>query len=149
VRSILVRNIPARRCLKFPKTANDEELLDGVRKWVDLLSEDRFSKAFDLTAYDSYREWTPDLIRSVIAGYGVPHEPESREYGISKVSQTEGGPSPRWEVDRWQNAEPSSRIGFVRFDLPLDGEWSDLTATFEVVQINEHYVLILQDIHVC
>ena len=134
--------------LKFPKTASDEELLVGVRRWVDLLSEDRFSEAYNLTAHDSYHAWTPDLIRSVVAGYGMPHEPENHEYRISKISQTEGGPSPRWEVERWQDAQPGSRVGFIWFDLPLDGEWSDLTATFEIVQDDEHYVLVLQDIHV-
>ncbi|WP_152912503.1 hypothetical protein [Candidatus Rhodobacter oscarellae] len=134
--------------LTFPKTASNEELLDGVRKWVDLLSENRFSEAYNLTAHDSYYAWTPELIQSVVAGYGMPHEPGDHVYGISKISQTEGGPSPRWEVDRWQDAEPSSRIGFVSFDLPLDGEWSDLTATFEVMQVKEQFVLVLQDIHV-
>ncbi|KMW57419.1 hypothetical protein AIOL_002383 [Candidatus Rhodobacter oscarellae] len=36
----------------------------------------------------------------------------------------------------------------MSFDLPLDGEWSDLTATFEVMQVKEQFVLVLQDIHV-
>ena len=38
--------------LTFPETASDEELLDGVRKWIYLLSEDRFSEAYNLTAHD-------------------------------------------------------------------------------------------------
>lgn len=134
--------------LTFPKTASDEELLDGVRKWVDLLSEDKFSEAYNLTAHDSYYAWSPELIRSFIAGYGMRHEPGNHAYRISKISQTEGGASPRWVIDRWLDAEPSSRIGFVWFDLPLDGEWSDLTATFEVKQNKEHFVLVLQDIKV-
>ena len=35
--------------LSFPKTASDEHLLNGVKKWVELLAEDRFADAFDLT----------------------------------------------------------------------------------------------------
>ena len=134
--------------LTFPKEASDEELLDGVKKWVDLLAEARFSEAYNLTAHDSYYEWTPDLIRSVIAGYGMPHEQGDPEHRISKIVETEGGGAPDWWVDRWENAEPSNRLGFVSFYLPLDGEWSDLTATFEVLRNKDHLVLVLQDIHV-
>ena len=70
--------------LSFPTSATDEELLDGVKKWVELLSEERFSEAYELTAHASYNAWTPDLIRSVIAGYGMPHEPGHHEHKISK-----------------------------------------------------------------
>lgn len=134
--------------LTFPKTASDEDLLSGARKWVDLLAEARSADAFMLTAHDSYYSWTPDLIQSVIAGCGLPHELGNHKYRISKTSETKGGPSPRWEVDRWQEAEPSSRIGFVWIDLPVEGEWSDLTATFEVLQHDNHLVLVLNDIRV-
>lgn len=134
--------------LFFTKTASDLELLNGVRTWVDLLSEQRFPEAYNLTAHYNDYVWTPDLIRSVIAGYGAPHEPGNHEYRISKVSTAKDGPLPRMKVDRWQDAEPNCRKGFVHFDLPLDGEWSDLAATFEVVETNEKLVLVLQDIHV-
>ncbi len=132
----------------FPKTASDENLLEGVKKWVDLLAEDAFADAFNFTAHDSYYSWTSEQIRSVIAGYGHPHELGAHEYRISKISETRGGTSPRWEVDRWQDAKPSSRVGFISFGLPLDGEWSDLTATFEILQNQDHLVLVLNDIHV-
>ena len=134
--------------LTFPKTASDESLLIGVQKWVDLLGEERFLEAFKLTAHDSFYSWTPDLIRSVIAGYGLPHEPGDHEHRVSKISGTKGGASSRWQVDRWHDAEPSNRIGLVSIDLPLDGEWSDLTATFEILQLDNHLVLVLNEIHV-
>ncbi len=134
--------------LTFPQTASDAKLLDGVKMWVDMLAEERFSEAYQLTAHDSYHAWTPDLIRSVVAGYGSPHKPGEHEYRISKVSDTRGGSSPRWVVDRWKDAEPRHRVGFVSFDLPVDGEWSDLTATFEIVERHDQLVLVLQDIHV-
>lgn len=134
--------------MTFSKTASDQELLEGVKKWVSLLAEEKFLEAYELTAQDSYYEWTPQLMRSVIAGYGMRHEPGDHEYRISKISETQGGPSPRWEVERWQDAEPRSRIGSVSCDLPLDKEWSDLTATFEVVKNEDHLMLVLQEIHV-
>lgn len=133
--------------LTFPRTACDESFLTSVQKWVELLGEERFLDAFKLTAHDSYYSWTPDLIRSVIAGYGLPHEPGDHEYRVSKISETKNGVS-RWEVERWHDAEPSNRIGLVSINLPLDGEWSDLTATFEILQDNNYLILVLNEIHV-
>lgn len=134
--------------LSFPISASDEHLLKGVITWVDLLAEGRFGDAFNLTAHDSHYAWTPDLIRSVIAGYGLPHEPGEHEYRISRVSEVKESSTPRWEVDRWRDAEPNGRVGFITLCLPLDGEWSDLTATFEILQNDGRLVLVLDDIHV-
>lgn len=134
--------------LRFPLTASDEYLLNGVKKWVDLLAEGRFAHAFNLTAHDSYHSWTPELIRSVIAGYGLPHVAGEHEYRISRVTEANEGRTPCWEIDRWRDAEPNHRVGSISFRLPLDGEWSDLTATFEILQNDGRLVLVLNDIHV-
>ena len=136
------------RALSFPKTASDEHLLNGVKKWVELLAEDRFADAFDLTGHYRHCSWTPELIRSVIAGYGLPHETGEHVYRISKIPEAIDGRSPRWKVDRWRDAEPDNRVGFISMDRPLDGEWSDLTATFEIAQLRGRLVLVLNDIHV-
>lgn len=39
-------------------------------------------------------------------------------------------------------------MGHVWFDLPLDGVWSDLTATFDVCKEDGQLVLELVDVHV-
>jgi hypothetical protein len=39
-------------------------------------------------------------------------------------------------------------VGEVWFDLPLDGSWSDLTATFDLQERGGALVLVLQEIHV-
>lgn len=36
----------------------------------------------------------------------------------------------------------------IDFDLPLNGEWSDLTAQFEVVAVSNGWTLLLRDLHV-
>ena len=63
-----------------------------------------------------------------------------------------GGPRPRHEVDRWESprdlGDGRLAIGQVWFDLPLDGEWSDLTATFEIQRAVGGVQLVLNDIHV-
>ena len=62
------------------------------------------------------------------------------------MATASGGPSPCWEVDRFDGAD--GVVGSIRFDLPLDGEWSDLTATFDIVEEEGGLVLRLDDVHV-
>ncbi len=54
-----------------------------------------------------------------------------------------GGPVPRHEVDR-----DGADRGFIWFDLPLNGEWSDLTATFWFMPSDDGTVIALDDLHV-
>ena len=60
--------------------------------------------------------------------------------------------TPRHEVDRWESPRRreggEEALGEVWFDLPLDGEWSDLTATFEVRRGEAGMWLVLREIHV-
>lgn len=130
--------------LSFPLCATDEQLLLGIWQWVDKLAEQKFAEAFQLTAQDKYYDWSPELIRSVIEGYGHPHTPGERKYQVSKLLATKGGPPTRWHVDR----EIHYCFAQIFIDLPLDGEWSDLSATFEVVQHKHSLVLVLNEIRV-
>lgn len=41
-----------------------------------------------------------------------------------------------------------SIVGKVWYDLPLNGEWSDLTATFNILKSESHIVLELNEIHI-
>jgi hypothetical protein len=38
--------------------------------------------------------------------------------------------------------------GHVNFDLPLEGQWSDLTALFDLTRRPDGVRLILDDVHV-
>jgi hypothetical protein len=39
-------------------------------------------------------------------------------------------------------------LGNARYDLPFDGQWSDVTSTFEILGLAEGAVLALDDVHV-
>jgi hypothetical protein len=54
---------------------------------------------------------------------------------------------PCHEVDRYEKAADDA-FAEVWFDLPLNGECSDLTATFAVYPVGDELVLCLQEIHV-
>lgn len=134
----------------LPPLASDEEILSLVKCWAEALAREDFEGAYDMTAHDPYYEWTPGLIRKVIEGYGSP-EPHS--CGPHKVTslvevKTSASLTPRHEVDRFDSPNPDGAIGEVWFDLPLDGEWSDLTATFGLQPLGGRLVLVLNQIHV-
>jgi hypothetical protein len=49
---------------------------------------------------------------------------------------------------RW-SAPLQDGTGFqFDYDLPLNGEWSDLTAQFEFLRRSDGYAVVLHDIHV-
>jgi len=56
--------------------------------------------------------------------------------------------TPRHEVERFDSPTPAGDIGEVWFDLPLNGVWSDLTATFAIYPLEDKIVLALNQIHV-
>jgi hypothetical protein len=140
--------------ITLPANATDEEILDVVRKWASALARQDYEAAFAMTTHDPYYRWTPDLIKAVIQGYGLP-EPrwDGKIFQVTPIETAVGGPPPRHEVEYFEQPRPISEtgqmaVGEVWFDLPLNGEWSDLTATFEICRSNDCTVLILNEIHV-
>jgi hypothetical protein len=124
----------------------DEQIVAFVEAWIDDLARGDYRAAYSRTAHDPYYAWTPDLIRAVIEGYGLP-EPR-RDGKIFQVTERRSakGTCHYRTVDR-ENI-PSSVIADVWHDLPLNGEWSDLTATFRIERGESGCVVTLQEIHV-
>ena len=101
-----------------------------------------------MTAHDPCYAWSASLIRQVIEGYGLPESHPAGPFRVTPLTDAKGGPRPRHEIDRYDKAAPSGAIAEAWFDLPLNGEWSDLTATFAVYPIGDELVLCLNEIHV-
>jgi len=55
---------------------------------------------------------------------------------------------PRFEVEWYAEPTRDDRWGWAKYDLPLDGEWSDVTATFDILDGPWGPVLALDDVHV-
>ena len=147
-----------KRCAKkmktLPVSANDDQILQLAREWAEALSREDYQAAYDITAHDPYYQWTPDLMRTVIQNYGST-EPlaDGSICRVTPIDTAHGGPTPRHLVERDAAAiSPESNgarsIGSVWFDIPLDGEWSDLTATFEIRSEEDLLHLVLNEIHV-
>ncbi|HEY1341314.1 MAG TPA: hypothetical protein VGF59_27580 [Bryobacteraceae bacterium] len=127
--------------MRLPPDAADSQILDAVRAWVVALAAEDYAGA--LVLVEAGPHWTPELLRTVIANYGsIEPMRDGSTYRVTPPGSARGGPPPRHAV-----ARAGDRIS-VWFDLPLNGEWSDLTATFDVVRRHGGLVLVLDDVHV-
>ena len=133
-------------------SATDEQILQIAREWAQALASDDYQAAYDMTAHDPYFRWTPDLMRTVIQNYGtIEPMADGSTCRVTLLDTAEGGPNPRHVVERCSatpDTHGAQKIGSVQFDLPLDGQWSDLTATFEILSDDEALHLVLNEIHV-
>lgn len=141
--------------IKLALDATPTEILKTVEAWVKLLEQEDYQNAYAYTEHDEYYQWTPDLIKEVIYGYGLPElHPSGEIFKITDINQasTEHR-KPSHEVNYYEEPLPYEEkeaeiIGQVWYDLPLNGEWSDLTATFQIVRREAHLTLELAEIHV-
>ena len=54
--------------------SNDKDIIEFIDSWVNDLVKEDYESAYARTGHDSYYEWTPELIKSVINGYGLPKQ---------------------------------------------------------------------------
>lgn len=131
----------------FPVSAGDEDLLAATGQWAEALAAGQYDKAYEMTAHDPYYRWTPALIRQVIEGYGLPEPHPRGPFQVTSPDHATGEPR-EYIVERYDEPSAAGAIGEVRFDLPLNGEWSDLTATLAIYPVQGRLVLCLNEIHV-
>lgn len=132
--------------MHLTRNPSDEEILHFVEAWIDDLAHADYVGAFRRTEHDPYYRWTPALICSVIQGYGLPEpHPSGRVFAVTPRESALGRP-PERGVRR--DAIRAQALAEVWYDLPLNGEWSDLTATFRVEPRDSGSAVILQEIHV-
>ncbi|MDO1445654.1 hypothetical protein Q0590_05305 [Rhodocytophaga aerolata] len=131
------------------------EILKAVDGWVKLLEQEDYQSAYEYTEQNTYYKWSPKLIQAVIYGYGLPVLHANGEvYRITcSDTATEDGRRPQHEINYLEEPLPYEEkeaeiIGQIWYDLPLNGKWSDLTATFKIVRKNTHLTLELAEIHV-
>jgi hypothetical protein len=134
----------------LPADASDDEILALAWDWSEALAEDRYTDAFELVA--AREHWTPELMKTVISNYGST-EPmwDHSVWHVTPLATalpSHDGLVGDQDVQRYDRETPDGRIGFVWFDLPLNGAWSDLTATFDIHRQGDRLFLELDDIHV-
>ncbi len=109
-----------------------EAVRDVIERWVGLLVDERFDEALALLATrpESPLEttWTPELLATVIRNYGFldPH-PSGATFRVTSIASA-NGEGPRFDATWYERPTRDDRWGSARYDLPLNGEWSDVTA---------------------
>ena len=141
--------------LDFPLKATDETVLEGVKQWVELLAAERYDEAVQWLYYPpAAARWTPLLLKSLVTNYGLTDpRADGKTYRVTPLVTTKSrvGGHPYQDVE-WFPAGSAQVcrgvVGFVTFDLPLNGEWSDVTATFLIHKVTDRLLLELEDMHV-
>lgn len=131
------------------RNATDEQILAAVAEWTELLVNGDVEAANAFLMHESEAPfWTPALIRDAITNYGS-FEPRAdrRQFWVTSP-RTATGKTPRQEVTRHPThpGRESNYVAEVWFDLPLNGTWSDVAATFLVKEIDRGLVFELDDI---
>lgn len=126
----------------LPATVSDSDLIAFIDRWAALLEREDYEAAFAFTDHIPEMRWTPALIRSGIKSYG-----EARPGQKVTVDGIATDISQRKEVDRWPT-NAHGRFGEIWYDLNIDGQASDLTATFALEWADGGVAVKLSDIHV-
>ena len=132
------------RVIRLSRLPGDDELISAVETWVADLVLGDYAAAISRTEHDAHYGWTADRLRCVIEGYGLPETHPRGPFRVTDPAHASG--RKRATVDR--QAVPPGAIAVVNYDLPLNGAWSDLTATFRVEPRGEAACLVSEEVHV-
>ncbi len=131
---------------RLPLDASDREILDFVQDWIQLLANGDYTSAVQVLRQHDRWPWDPELLEKIIQGYGVPSPCDSGEvFQVTPMAEAQGEPSPP-EVTR--DRGPGQRVGWVFHELPLNGEWSDVAASFGLDEVDGGLYLVLEQLRV-
>jgi hypothetical protein len=119
-----------------------------VRNWFKLLAAGRLEEACALIDESNCygRRWTPQLILEVLHD---TFSPDTIFYEFHPEGPVFTDPDEVEESCRATIIDLGDAYGFhLDYDIPLNNEWSDLTAQFEFMQRPSAYAVILHDLHV-
>lgn len=121
-----------------------DDILPFVKAWLKLIADGKVHDACaKLDEPNSYGVvWPPDQIEELIFEYLGPEEVRPL---ASVVSDPDLLPEGRNVV---VGAFDFCSGYWFDYELPLDGEWSDLTVQFEFYERTDGFAVVLHDLHV-
>ncbi len=127
--------------------ATDEELRNFAWLWATLLSEEDYTRAFNQLLHRAgYPGWSwcgsADDLRKWIEGYGTDDLDPAEAPARVTCPVTAEGEQPRQDVLREMPVYPDF-VARLDFWLPVDGEWSDLMASFDFVRVGHEIAPVL------
>jgi hypothetical protein len=134
--------------IEIPAHAVKQTLVAFVRHWLRLLAAGRWEEACGMIDEPNCYAitWTPERIQQVVEdSFGPGCRFRSRHpEGIRWSDPDELGDGGHPEI---YPQDDGSGYAFDH-DIPLNGEWSDLTAQFEFHHRPQGYAVVLHDLHV-
>jgi hypothetical protein len=124
-----------------------KDILPFVKNWMRLLAEQRDDACALIDEPNSYGvAWTSDRIRQIVTETLSPY---TRFYLDHPEGPIFSDPFDLEEQRDIEVIELNDGSGYVfDYHLPLNGEWSDLTAQFEFYKKSGGYAVVLHDLHV-
>jgi hypothetical protein len=117
-----------------------------IESWIALLVAGRTGEALALLVPSE--RWTPELLDTVVRHYGfIEPRRDGKTFSVTPIASAVGGGS-CFTVEWLSQPAPDGRVGWAQFNLPLNGEWSDVTATFDLLETAGGLCLALDDLHV-
>jgi len=134
-----------------PESATDAEIISAVEDWLRLLEQEDYGAAAAAIDSPPGGVWTAELLQSCVNHHGFGRRTHYRVTltGVSREEDIGGRkfvPTQLREVDRSPEPNDGGELHEVWYDLYLDGELSDLTATFRLVRVPQGLALRLYDI---
>lgn len=136
--------------IRLPLDCPDDAILAAADAWAELLASEDYAGAFAMLCHDRGRSWvaSADALRACISECGceTPKEPP-------RVTSTATAAGERWlylpSLTRTHlpPERPGPR-GRLDWQLPLNGEWSDLVATFDLEEREGKIVFVLAALRV-
>jgi hypothetical protein len=126
----------------LPISATVPQIISFVDAWVACLEREDYGSAYAFTEHNPDMGWSPELVREVIKAYGNSAPTQKATLDGAATDRVQ-----RKEVHHFVEAR-DGYLGYVWYDLNIDGRLSDLTATFDIRSTSNGLVLVLEDIHV-
>lgn len=125
-----------------------ESIVAFGKGWMKLLAEGRVEEACALLDEPNTYGilWTPRLILETVNSI---FSPESRFHETHPEGPIFTNPFELEEQIGIEVVEFDDKSGYAfDYNVPLNGEWSDLTAQFEFLKRSDGYAVVLHDLHV-
>lgn len=117
----------------IPRNASDEDVLEVVMSWVDVLATRDYESVANSLGY-IFGKPTAETIRMAIEGYrSQEFFPGVESFAVTRWREAIGGnPAPMRRIV-WFEENEALLAAAISIHLPLNGKWSDLCADFILV----------------